>query len=372
MSRLDAAQDREQVGIAATDEPPELAPVRPGEDLDWDRIGDYLRDQLGLSGDLMVRQFPNGSANLTYLLTFGSTRVVLRRPPLGTIAPGAHDMQREYTVLAALDGLFAKAPTPLHFCGDEKVAGAPFFVMSYVAGVVVRNTLPAAMRAQSTAGAAARQVGFALADAVAELHQVPTDVPQTREVGRPIGYVARQLAGWHRRWALVQTAELNPHVDRIHQRLVESMPQSPRVAFLHNDLKLDNCVFDPTRPDAVLAVLDWDMGTLGDPLVDLGTLLNYWPDEGPRGRVSAVLFPGTERLGLPTREQMSQRYAEATGFDLGQLDWYLAFASWKTAVALQQLAARAYRGETLDERMAGYGNVVADALDLAAELLGAP
>jgi aminoglycoside phosphotransferase (APT) family kinase protein len=346
----------------------EVAPVRPGEALDWGALAAYLREQLaGLDGDMRVLQFPNGSANLTYLVAFGSRRLVVRRPPFGRVAPGAHDMRREHRTLSRLWRRFAPAPRALLFCDDHAVVGADFLVVEYRPGEVIWDAIPASMQAHADVG---RRVGLAAVEALAQLHLVSPAAIGLADLGRPEGFVERQVAGWAKRWGLVARKETAPLMGAVGDRLARSIPRSPHAAILHNDYKLDNCQFDPADPDRVRSVFDWDMATLGDPLVDLGTTLNYWPDpsDGDDGS-GALVVPGVESLKLPTRAEVVERYAAVTGFDLDAIAWYEAFACWKTAVVLQQLYVRYLRGESTDERMAARGGLVEPQARRAATLL---
>jgi aminoglycoside phosphotransferase (APT) family kinase protein len=351
----------------------DAAKVRPGEDLDWPKVAAYLRAELpGLDGELEVLQFPNGSANLTYLLRFGDRPLVLRRPPFGRLAPGAHDMAREYRVLSRLWRAFPPAPRALLLCEDHGVAGATFFVMEYRSGTVIWDKIPEPMRRQPDA---AKRVGFAVVGALAGLHQVDYADCGLAGLGRPDGFVARQVRGWRNRWEAVAhgaAPTAQPLMSEVADTLERTLPAPQRSAILHNDLKLDNCQFDPADPDRVHSVFDWDMATLGDPLVDVGTLLNYWPDpadtQGDRG-----MYPdGQETLGLPGHQEIRAAYAGATGLDLAGIGWYQAFACWKTAVVLQQLHDRYLRGETADERMANRGDRVAELAARARRLLRKP
>ncbi|MCZ6888250.1 MAG: phosphotransferase family protein [Gammaproteobacteria bacterium] len=332
---------------------PELNTVRPGEDLDWDSVQRYLREQLteelDLDGPFDVLQFPNGSANLTYMVRFGTTELVLRRPPFGTLAPGAHDMRREHRVLSRLWQIFDKAPRAYLFCDDHSVGGADFFVMERRAGEVIRAVIPESMRDHENVG---HRVGLALVDAIAEFHRLDPADAELGDLGRPDGFVARQVAGWKKRWDLVADERHDDAMTDVYQRLQASQPDAQCIAFVHNDLKLDNCMFDPSDPDRVIAFFDWDMTTLGDPLIDLGTLLNYWPDPGDDDENRRHFHPGMESMGLPTRQQVVGRYGERTGFDISRVPWYEAFAQWKTATVVQQLHHRWKVGDSTDERMA--------------------
>jgi len=345
----------------------DVAPVRPGEDLDWAAIAAFLRERLpGLEGDLSVLQFPNGSANLTYLLRFGDVPLVLRRPPFGRIAPGAHDMAREHRVLSRLWQAFPPAPRALLLCEDESIAGAKFFVMEYRAGVVIWDSVPESMRCHTDA---ARRVGFAVIRALGDLHQVDYERIGLADLGRPDGFVSRQLRGWRSRWEAVASPAADPAMVQVAGLLERTRPAPQRAAILHNDLKLDNCQFDPAEPDRVHSVFDWDMATLGDPLVDVGTVLNYWPDPGDSPGDCGMYPEGQETLGLPSQAEILASYGAVTGLDLTAVGWYQAFAAWKTAIVLQQLHDRYLRGETSDERMASRGDRVAELAARARRIL---
>jgi len=354
------------------DEPmPELANVRSGEELNWQAVEAYVRAELGheldLDGAFEVLQFPNGAANLTYLMRFGSTELVLRRPPFGALAPGAHDMGREFKVLSRLWKHFDKAPRAYLFCTDESVAGADFFVMERRSGEVIRGIVPTSMRGHSNVGA---RVGMALADAMAEFHLLDPTACDLGDLGRPDGFVARQVGGWKKRWDLVADPDHDQQMTAVHASLEAAMPDSQRVSFVHNDLKLDNTMFDPADPDTVLAIFDWDMATLGDPLVDLGTLLSYWPDPTDPPGVVRASHLGMESMGLPTRRALVARYADASGLDLSEIAWYQAFAQWKTATVVQQLHYRWKVGDSTDPRMETIADLVPALANTAEALLG--
>ena len=260
---------------------PEVTEVRPGEELDWASLEAYLRRHLPqASGPFSVLQFPNGSANLTYLVRFGADAVVVRRPPFGVIATGAHDMRREHTVLSRLHAAYPRAPLGLHYCADESIIGAHFLVSEYRSGVVVWDRVPEQLSVGEDPG---RRIGFAVVDALADLHLVDPAACGLGDLGRPTGYLERQLGGWQRRWEAV-AIEGRGTMDRVGGLLARHLPMSGRPALVHNDFKVDNCQFAPGSPDVVTSVFDWDMATLGDPLTDLGTLLNYWPDGADAGR----------------------------------------------------------------------------------------
>ena len=340
--------------VGPEDAAPEVAPVRPGEQLDWKTLETWLLPRLaeaipGLAGPIDVMQFPNGSANLTYLLRVGGHELVLRRPPMGEIAPGAHDMRREHKVLSRLWRRFDRAPRAYLFCDDRSVLGADFFVMERRHGEVVRTHVPQSVRAHPDVG---RRLGCALVDAMAELHAIDPAACDLADLGKPDGFVERQVSGWAKRWALSRFDDSPAVMDAVHERLERSRPALSRVSIVHNDLKLDNCQFAPGKPDRVVSIFDWDMTTLGDPLIDLGTLLNYWPDPADPESAQRASNPGLAKMGLPSRAAVTARYAAQTGVNLSAVRWWEAFALWKTAVVVQQLHRRWVRGESTDPRMA--------------------
>ncbi len=338
-------------GMAA--QPPaesETAAPRRGEELDVLTLEAFLAANLeGFSGPLDVEQFPYGSANLTYLLRTPSREYVLRRPPLGPVAPGAHDMVREHKVLSRLWQHFPVAPRAFLLCDDPAILGATFFVMERRTGVVIRTELPPGL---ASAPNAARRAAFAMVDAMAALHSVDYHAAGLGDLGKPAGFAERQLAGWNKRWEVAATPDNPlPGVEEVGALLLQRLPAAAATSLIHNDLKLDNCQFQPGQPDTVTSVFDWDMATLGDPLFDLGTLLGYWSeatDEFDRSPSTGL----TGTAGLPTRRELAERYAESRHVPLDTIAWYEAFALWKTVIVLQQMYVRYVRGQTLDERFA--------------------
>jgi len=350
---------------AAEEITPEVAPVREGDDLNWTKVEHHLRDNIdGLEGDFEVLQFPYGSANLTYLLRFGDTELVLRRPPHGTLPPGAHDMKREHKVLSQLWQHWDKAPRSYLLCEDHDIGGADFFVMERRTGVVIREALPEEMAYHENL---ARRVGFAMIDAMVEFQELDPVACGLGDLGKPEGFVERQVTGWKKRWDLAEPEGGAPVMHDVHARLARSMPGPTKAALVHNDLKLDNAQFDPTDPDRVKSIFDWDMTTLGDPLIDLGTLLNYWPD--PSDDPPRVSRPGMETWGLPARVELVEHYARGAGIETDRIAWYEAFALWKTGVVIQQLYNRWASGATKDDRMAERGGEPVQRGEWAAEVL---
>jgi len=347
-------------------DPPELAPIRDGEQFDEARVEKYLREHMpDLEGPMEVAQFPGGHANLTYLAKFGDRELVLRRPPLGPVAPRSHDMAREYRVLSRLADHLPQAPRAYLLCEDPEVMGATFVVMERRTGLVIRGNVPPELDAHENGR---ERASFALIDTIADFHSVDYAAIGLSDLGRPEGFAERQVHGWYGRWQDAKHEE-NPRFEEMYGWLVDGLPKTQRSSLVHNDLKFDNAMIDPDDPDRIAAILDWDMTTLGDPLVDLGTFLAYWveaSDSVERGATVSV----TAQPGFPTRARLAERYAARTGADLGIIAWYEAFAHWKTAVVCQQIYIRYRRGQTNDERFATMETRVPMLVDLSAETAG--
>jgi aminoglycoside phosphotransferase (APT) family kinase protein len=327
--------------------PDSAAPVRPGEELPQEALGAWLGSILGLSGSPEIRQFPSGYSNLTYLLRIGERELVLRRPPFGARIPSAHDMGREHRMLAALHPRFGKVPRPLGYCDDDSVIGAPFYVMERIRGVILRDP-----RRVDLDAAAMRRVSELLVDGLAELHGLDWRTPGLAELSRPDGYAGRQVRGWSERYARARTDTLEG-VEEAAAWLAENVPRESGASLVHNDYKYDNLVFDPelTR---IAAVLDWEMATIGEPLMDLGTTLAYWLDrDDPEPLRATGLLGLTARPGNLSRAEIVERYARATGRDISNIVFYYAFGLFKVAVIVQQIYARYRKGLTRDPRFAG-------------------
>jgi aminoglycoside phosphotransferase (APT) family kinase protein len=344
------------------------APIRAGQELDWAALDSYLRSVRPdlPAGPPQIGQFLGGFANLTYLFVYeDGPKLVVRRPPFGALAPGAHDMGREFRVLRALAPHYPPAPAAIALCEDVSVIGAPFLVTDFRPGVVVRGAIPAELAVGSDIG---KRLGYAAVDAFADLHDIEVTGEALTGLGRPAGFLDRQVAGWAKRWQAVSGGG-DSLMDRVGVRLHTAIPAPQRVSVVHNDPKLDNCQFTPGDPDHVTSVFDWDMATLGDPLADLGTLLNYWPDPSDTEENHANAPDGTPELGLPARAEVINRYALRTGLDVANASWYEAFASWKVGVLRQQMFARFQRGESSDPRHGEVGAKVEPAARHAARIL---
>lgn len=325
-------------------------PVRPGEELPAAPLVGWLERHLGLAGPLTVEQFPGGHSNLTYLLRIGGRELVLRRPPAGSRVATAHDMGREFRVLSGLHPVYPQAPRPLAACDDPEVLGAPFYLVERVEGIILRQPrLPAGL--EIPAGRM-REISRAAVDGLAALHAVDYRAAGLGGLGRPEGYVERQVAGWGERWQRAQTDGV-PALDRTAAWLLEHRPEETGAALIHNDYKYDNLVLDPLDPTRIMAVLDWEMATVGDPWMDLGTSLAYWidPEDGP----AAERLPTgpTTAPGNLNRLEVVERYVTQSGRTARDPLFYYVFGLFKVAVIAQQIYYRYRQGLTADPRFAG-------------------
>jgi aminoglycoside phosphotransferase (APT) family kinase protein len=345
----------------------DTAPIRSEEEFDHARVSAYLVHHLPeLFGceDVSFDQFPGGAANLTYRAYCGDgTEFVLRRAPLGDVAAGGHDMAREHQVLSRLWRGFPLAPRAYHYCTDPDIMGKPFFVMERRHGSVIRRHWPAPMADDSDKQ---QTVAVSLVDSLADLHAVEPGSVGLSTLGRPDGFVERQIAGWTRRWHAAATRSV-PDMDVVSERLASNEWQSQRVALLHNDYKLDNTMVGDDG--SLVAVFDWDMATLGDPLVDVGTLLAYWAQPGdPTYR---VFGENAVAIGdVMSKDVVRERYARRSGLDLDQIGYYESLALFRIAVIIEQIYTRYLAGQTSDPRFAGFEPLAPLLASTALEKLG--
>ncbi len=328
----------------------DTAPIRPDERFDEARVTAYLRTHIGdLIGSDPVEflQFPGGAANLTYLARTDTVELVLRRAPLGSVARGGHDMEREYGVLSRLWEAYAPAPRAYHYCEDSEVMGKPFFVMERREGLVVRLTWPPEIGSDRKIQ---RSVTEHVVDGLAALHQVEPEAVELGDLGRPEGFVPRQVDGWLGRWESARTRDV-ADMDRAANLLSTMVPDPQATVLLHNDYKLDNTMVDGSG--SLVAVFDWDMATRGDPLVDLGTLVAYWVD--PDAPAYGVLAGyGVPLSPVMSKREVADRYAEATGRDVDRLPYYEGLALFRVAVIIEQIYSRYASGQTADDRFARF------------------
>jgi aminoglycoside phosphotransferase (APT) family kinase protein len=322
--------------------------VRQGEELDLKVVEGYLKDTIpGLSGDLVVEQFPSGFSNLTYLIKVGGTDLVLRRPPFGRKAKTAHDMGREYRILSALNPVFPYCPRPLVYTEDEAVMGCPFYVMECFKGIILRKNLPRGLELDAVQ---MRTLCENLLDVQFQLHTIDYNAIGLDGFGKPEGYVKRQVQGWSERYRAAWTPDA-PTFEKVMQWLQDNMPPDfDRPGIIHNDYKFDNVVLNPDNPLEIIGVLDWEMATIGDPLMDLGSSLGYWVQADDPDDFQAARMLPTNLPGALTRAEMVRRYADKAGISIDNFDFYLCFGLFRLAVIAQQIYYRFYHGQTKDER----------------------
>ena len=341
-------------------------PPRPGEELDAARLGAWLDGVLGGHAPLEILQYPGGHSNLTYQLRRGDARYVLRRPPFGSKVKSAHDMGREHTVLSALAPVYAKAPRPLALCADEAVLGCTFYVMEEREGVILRKDVPGDLTLDAATN---RRLCALLIDALAELHAVDFAAAGLGALGKPVGYVRRQVEGWTERYHGSRTDEL-PVVLEVAAWLAAHQPADGPPALIHNDWKFDNVIFDRDLTH-VVGVLDWEMATVGDPLMDLGTSLGYWVEADDAQPMHMLRFGLTHLPGMMSRAEVLARYVAASGRPVADAVFYYAYGLFKTAVVAQQIYYRFAKGLTTDPRFAIFIHGVKALAEQAARAIAA-
>ncbi len=321
--------------------------VRSGEELDVARLGPFLQNALGVEGDVEVLQYPSGFSNLTYMIRVRDTEIVLRRPPFGKKPKSGHDMKREHDVLSALHVSFPYCPKPLLYCDDESIIGSPFYVMERIEGIIVRRDFPPEL---SLSPEDVGSLFDRLIDVHVELHSVDHRAVGLENFGKPEGYVERQVRGWSDRYRRARTPDV-PDCEGIMGWLGEHRPPDTGVCcIVHNDFRLDNVVLDPGNPMRIIGVLDWEMATLGDPLMDLGASLAYWVEKGDPPGFQAMRRMPTNVDGAPTRTEFVARYGAKSGLDVGDFSFYYCYGLFRLAVIVQQIYYRSYHGQTGDPR----------------------
>lgn len=338
-------------------------PVREGEELDLARLRDYLSEHIpDLGPQLAVTQFPHGHSNLTYLVQDAGREWVLRRPPFGNRVKTAHDMGREYRILSRLCHVYGPAPRPVVYCESEDVIGAPFYLMERRRGIILRHPRPGE---HPFSPVAVRRLCETLVASMAELHGLDYRAAGLDDIGKPYGYIERQVTGWIKRYQDARTDPV-PDLERAAAWLVENRPAESAVATLiHNDFKFDNLMLDADDLTRIIAVLDWEMATIGDPLMDLGTTLAYWTEASDPEPLHHYIVGPTTEPGSLTRRQLVEHYAQATGRDVSNMLFCYVCGLFKVAVIAQQIYARYVRGTTQDPRFARFHQLVA-ALGLGA------
>ena len=312
--------------------------IRPGEEIDPVAVKAFLQENIKeLSGDISITQFPHGFSNLTYLIDMGGRQLVLRRPPIGAKVKAGHDMGREYKVLKALYPVFPFCPEPLAYTQDTSIIGAPFFVMAKLSGIILRKDLPCNL---SFSKKQVKKLCLALTDLLADIHGIDIKSAGLDFIGKPAGYVRRQVEGWTGRYQKAKTQDA-PDCEAIMAWLKEKMPEdTDHPTLVHNDYKFDNVVLDPAMPEKIIGVLDWEMATCGDPLMDLGNSLAYWVEKNDPGDMQVMRTMPTNLPGALTRQEILTYYEEKTGRSTQKFDFYYCFGLFRLAVIAQQIYYR--------------------------------
>lgn len=323
-------------------------PIREGENFETAKVEAFLKAVMPeLGGTLTVEQFPGGHSNLTYLLKIGDRELVLRRPPFGRKAKTAHDMGREYRIQKALKPLFPYCPDPLIYTEDESIIGCPFYVMERIKGIILRKDLPKGL---SFSPQEARALCEKFIDVYAALHHVDYKKVGLESYGKPESYIRRQVQGWSERYRDARTDDA-PDFEPVMAWLHAKMPGGSLKSFvIHNDYRFDNVVLDPLNPLKIIGVLDWEMSTIGDPLMDLGAALAYWVQRDDPPNMQAIRISPTHLKGMMTRGEFVNAYAERMDLSINNIDFYYCFGLFRLAVIAQQIYYRFYHGQTNDER----------------------
>jgi aminoglycoside phosphotransferase (APT) family kinase protein len=305
----------------------------------------FLAERLpGETAPVEAQRLSAGHSNETFYITRGQDRWVLRRPPLPPYLPTAHDVGREYRFISALQGTQVPVPKPVLFCENTSVIGAPFYLMERLPGVVIRSEVPPQFDNEESG----RQIAEDLIQTLVKLHAVDWRQTEIASIGKPEGYIARQIKRWTSQLEGAYTRPI-PELLEVRDWLVEHMPESPPATIVHGDFRIDNCMYSAEPPAQVIGVLDWEMATLGDPLADLGYLLSYWRDrDEPESSFPRDMGYITIRPGFPTRAEVMERYAELSGRKIGDINFYIALAIWKLAVLLEGSYKRHLSGQTDD------------------------
>lgn len=339
-------------------------PVRKGEELSPDRLNSFLHENLNdiPKGELVIEQFGAGHSNLTYLLKIGNWEAVLRRPPLGPVAPKAHDMQREYTILKNLHPVYTTAPKPYIFSDDESIVGSPFLIMERRKGIFIDTEFPPDITYHQDLG---KRISSLMVDKLVELHNVDYKKTDLVNLAKPDGFMERQVLGWIKRYERAKTDEV-AIVDQLKTYLQNNVPKSPAPTVIHYDYKLNNALFSQDFKE-MNGLFDWEMTTIGDPMADIGAAMSYWIQKDDPEMLKSGLGkpPVTVMDGFYTRDEFLHDYATKSGRDLSNIDFYLTFAYFKLAVICQQIYYRYKQGQTQDKRFAHFDQFVKTLIEYA-------
>ena len=335
----------------------EACEVRDEDRLDAGNIDAFLKQHVSnLQGAPVIRQFPGGASNLTYLISYGECELVLRKPPAGIKAKSAHDVLREARVMAALKPHYPFVPTILASCDDHAVLGSDFYVMERLRGIILRRDLPIDLGLDT---AAVRQLCLDFIDRLVELHQVDVARPEVAAIGKGEGYIARQVTGWSQRWRQALTQGTDP-VEDVMAWLAEKQPAGETaICVIHNDYRFDNVVLDAVRPLDIIGVLDWEMTTLGDPMMDLGGSLAYWIQADDDPMFHSLRRQPSHAPGMLTRREVVAYYGERSGWGVDNFEFYEVFGLFRLMVILQQIYRRFVLAQTTNPRFADFGRAAA-------------
>jgi aminoglycoside phosphotransferase (APT) family kinase protein len=317
--------------------------VRKEDELDLSMLSDYLRNNLDeLDGDLSIKQFSGGASNLTYLLNFGRLEFILRCPPKGTKSKGAHDMAREYGIMSALKPLYPYVPKMIHFCEDLSVIGREFYLMEKITGIIPRANLPKDLILTKDQ---VRQLCLNVVDKLIQLHSIPIQGTDLMNFGKGEGYINRQISGWIGRYQKAKTWNV-PSCNKVIQWLQDHLPDKERICLIHNDFRFDNVVLAAEEPTKVIGVLDWEMATIGDPLMDLGNSLAYWVQADDDWFMRSIRRQPTHLQGMLTRQEVIEYYCKRMGFESKDFTFYEVYGLFRLIVIIQQIYYRFHHKQT--------------------------
>ncbi len=326
-------------------------PIEQREKIDTSKLIPFLQQHVNLSQNITIQQFPSGYSNLTYLIRDHEREYILRRSPIGVDVKGGHDMGREYGILSKIYPHYSKVPKPILLCSDPEILGCEFYLMERVMGMIVRSNVPDICNNEEFFSNLSKQTVSVLA----EIHNLNVEQIELK-IGRPKGYVERQVSGWTRRFQRVDFEE-NEDMAFLSEWLHKNQPTEVGASLIHNDYKYDNLILD-TKTFDVKAILDWEMATIGCPLMDMGAALGYWVEANDDERLRKLPFCPTFQQGNYTRREFAESYCELRGLSTQNLSFYIAYGRWRIAVILQQIYARYKKGLTTDERFATLGDGV--------------
>ncbi|MDQ3634857.1 MAG: phosphotransferase family protein [Acidobacteriota bacterium] len=331
-------------------------PIRKGEDLNSGNLQHFLAENLSAEiHNIEISQFPAGASNLTYLIKIGGEEYVLRRPPFGNKVKTAHDMSREFNVLSKLSKIYKPAPKPIIYCGDKNIIGSEFYLMERRNGLIIRGKSPVELENSSELQ---KKVCESFIENLVELHSLDYKKAGLGDLGKPEGYTKRQVEGWTKRYFDSKTDEWKS-LEKSIEWLNANIPEDKTATLVHNDYKFDNIMLDPENLTEIVAVLDWEMTTIGSPLMDFGTTLGYWMSKEGGDEMLSMPFNPRVLMENISRQELAEMYAEKSGRDLSNILYYYVFGTFKIAVIAQQIHYRFKKGFTNDKRFANFNLFVA-------------